>query len=147
MTWSLPQLLYAAMQEGKRIYWLHLSPSTVFETHPEITTFQSILDDPRKSLLERRGRSTESPSQIESPHRCHAEAEGGRRAQLNEFSRSAGTSAGGPSAHYPARGRRWPRSRGCRRRSRDRPGPGWGVRNAPKTQLAGLERGPTRQSP
>jgi hypothetical protein len=31
---------------------LQLSPSTVFDTHREITQFQSLLDDPKVSLQE-----------------------------------------------------------------------------------------------
>jgi len=49
---ELPRLLHNAIKAGKRIYWLHLSPSTVFETHPEITEYQSILEDPKTSLEE-----------------------------------------------------------------------------------------------
>jgi hypothetical protein len=42
---ELPKLLDVAQRSGKRVFWLHLSPSTVFKTHPEITQFQSILDE------------------------------------------------------------------------------------------------------
>ena len=49
---ELPKLLDQAEQEGKKIFWLHLSPSTVFETHKEITKYQSLLDDPQTSLEE-----------------------------------------------------------------------------------------------
>jgi hypothetical protein len=49
---ELSILLDAAVKEGKHIYWLHLSPSTVFNTHPDITRYQSILEDPMTSLEE-----------------------------------------------------------------------------------------------
>jgi hypothetical protein len=47
---ELPKLLDVAVRAGKRIYWLPLSPSTVFETHKEITVYQSLLDNPEISL-------------------------------------------------------------------------------------------------
>jgi len=50
---ELPKLLAGANRDGKRIYWLHLSPSTVFDSHPEIIKFQSIMDNPKTSLKER----------------------------------------------------------------------------------------------
>jgi hypothetical protein len=49
---ELPKLLNNAVTAGKRIFWLQLSPSTVFDTHREITQFQSLLDDPKVSLQE-----------------------------------------------------------------------------------------------
>ena len=49
---ELPKLLDGAAQQGKRIFWIHLSPSTVFDTHEEITRFQSLLKDPRQTLEE-----------------------------------------------------------------------------------------------
>jgi hypothetical protein len=51
---ELPRLLAAAERDGKRIFWIPVSPSTVFETHKEITSFQSPLADPRVSLRELR---------------------------------------------------------------------------------------------
>ena len=49
---ELPKLLQSANQAGKQIFWLPLSPSTVFLTHKEITAFQSLLPDPKTSLAE-----------------------------------------------------------------------------------------------
>ena len=49
---ELPKLLEGATRAGKKIYWLPLSPSTVFDTHKEITAYQSLLADPAKSLEE-----------------------------------------------------------------------------------------------
>jgi hypothetical protein len=49
---ELPSLLDAAIQKGKKIYWLPLSPSTVFDTHKQITRYQSLLEDPHLSLEE-----------------------------------------------------------------------------------------------
>jgi hypothetical protein len=49
---ELPKLLNAAKDRGKQIFWLHLSPSTVFLTHKEITEFQSLLPNPQTSLAE-----------------------------------------------------------------------------------------------
>ncbi len=48
---ELPRLLDDAETKGKRIFWLHLSPSTVFETHREITRFQALMN-PETSLEE-----------------------------------------------------------------------------------------------
>jgi hypothetical protein len=49
---ELPKLLEDAEKKGKKIFWLHLSPSTVFETHKEITRYQSLLSNPKTSLQE-----------------------------------------------------------------------------------------------
>jgi len=49
---ELPKLLQAAERDGKKIFWIHLAPSTVFETHQEITRFQSPMANPKVSLLE-----------------------------------------------------------------------------------------------
>ncbi|GAA4352612.1 hypothetical protein GCM10023165_42090 [Variovorax defluvii] len=49
---ELPKLLDVAQQAGKKIYWLHVSPSTVFDTHTEITAYQSLQDDPKVALTE-----------------------------------------------------------------------------------------------
>lgn len=49
---ELPRLLDAAKEQGKKIFWIHLSPSTVFETHEEITRYQSLLNNPVVSLEE-----------------------------------------------------------------------------------------------
>ncbi len=46
---ELPLLLDKA---SKKIFWIHLSPSTVFIDHEEITKFQSLLDDPMNKTLE-----------------------------------------------------------------------------------------------
>lgn len=51
-TYELPRLLADASQRGKRIFWIPVSPSTVFDTHKEITAFQSPIDNPRVSLEE-----------------------------------------------------------------------------------------------
>jgi hypothetical protein len=50
---ELPRLLSAAERSGKKIFWIPVSPSTVFQTHKEITAFQSPLPDPHISLSER----------------------------------------------------------------------------------------------
>ena len=49
---ELPKLLDAAQDKGKKIFWIHLSPSTVFDTHEEITRYQSLLKNPLVSLEE-----------------------------------------------------------------------------------------------
>jgi len=49
---ELPKLLEGAAKAGKKIYWLPLSPSTVFSSHKEITAYQSLLEDPKVSLEE-----------------------------------------------------------------------------------------------
>ncbi len=49
---ELPRLLDDAEKQGKKIFWIHLTPSTVFDTHKEITRFQSLLEDPTTSLQE-----------------------------------------------------------------------------------------------
>jgi TIR domain len=49
---ELAKLLEVAKRAGKQIFWLPLSPSTVFSTHKEITQFQSLVADPHKSLDE-----------------------------------------------------------------------------------------------
>lgn len=49
---ELPKLLDAAQEQGKKIFWIHLSPSTVFETHEEITKYQSLLNNPKITLEE-----------------------------------------------------------------------------------------------
>ena len=49
---ELPKLLNSAKQSGKQIFWLHLSPSTVFLTHKEITEFQSLLPNPQIPLAQ-----------------------------------------------------------------------------------------------
>ncbi len=47
---ELPQLLKDAQAKGKKIFWIPVRPSTVFESHKEITRFQSLLKDPTKPL-------------------------------------------------------------------------------------------------
>ncbi len=49
---ELPKLLEGAKKEGKKLFWIHLSSSTVFESLSEITKFQSLQKHPRKSLEE-----------------------------------------------------------------------------------------------
>jgi hypothetical protein len=49
---ELPRLLEEAAKAGKKMYWLPLSPSTVFKTHKEITAYQSLLSDPEISIEE-----------------------------------------------------------------------------------------------
>jgi mRNA-degrading endonuclease RelE of RelBE toxin-antitoxin system len=49
---ELPKLFELAEKEGRKIYWLPLSPSTVFDTHKDITKYQSLVPDPTKSLDE-----------------------------------------------------------------------------------------------
>jgi hypothetical protein len=49
---ELPKLLDAAQDQGKKIFWIHLSPSTVFDSHEEITRYQSLLKNPQISLEE-----------------------------------------------------------------------------------------------
>jgi TIR domain len=51
-TYELPRLLSDAEREGKKIFWIPVSPSTVFESNKEITIFQSLTDDPNTSLEE-----------------------------------------------------------------------------------------------
>ena len=51
-TYELPRLLSAAAQQGKKIFWIPLRPSTVFESHKEITVFQSLTDDPDVTLAQ-----------------------------------------------------------------------------------------------
>jgi len=51
--YELPQLLADAKSEGKRIYWIPVRPSTVFDSHKEITRFESAIRNPRKSLADR----------------------------------------------------------------------------------------------
>lgn len=51
-TYELPKILANASQGGKKVFWIPLSPSTVFDTHKEITQFQSLMTDPTTSLKE-----------------------------------------------------------------------------------------------
>lgn len=51
-TKELTNLLDAAKKEGKKIFWVPLSPSTVFQSHKEITKYQSLKQDPETSLEE-----------------------------------------------------------------------------------------------
>ncbi len=48
--YELPALLSAAAEKGKKIYWIPVTGSTVFDSHKEITKFQSLFSDPRVSL-------------------------------------------------------------------------------------------------
>ena len=49
---ELPKILADASDGGKKVFWIPLSPSTVFESHKEITQFQSLMKDPTISLEE-----------------------------------------------------------------------------------------------
>ena len=51
-TYELPRLLSAAALQGKKIFWIQVSPSTVFESNKEITAFEALADDPAISLEE-----------------------------------------------------------------------------------------------
>jgi hypothetical protein len=51
-TYELPRLLSDAEREGKKIFWIPVSPSTVFESNREITVFEALTDDPAISLEE-----------------------------------------------------------------------------------------------
>ena len=48
--YELPQLLAEAESKGKKIYWIPVRESTVFDSHKNITRFQSLLKDPRTPL-------------------------------------------------------------------------------------------------
>jgi len=47
---ELPKLLNAAEKKGHKIFWIHLSPSTVFDTHKDIAKFQSLMKNPHAPL-------------------------------------------------------------------------------------------------
>jgi mRNA-degrading endonuclease RelE of RelBE toxin-antitoxin system len=49
---ELPKLLSAAKEKGKDIFWIPLKPSTVFDSHKDITKYQSLLDRPETALSE-----------------------------------------------------------------------------------------------
>jgi len=49
---ELHTLLENARKRDKEIYWIHISPSTVFQSHPEITQFQSLQVNPESALEE-----------------------------------------------------------------------------------------------
>ncbi len=49
---ELPKLLANAQNEGKKIFWVPLCPSTVFDSNPAITQFQSLVKNPQTSLEE-----------------------------------------------------------------------------------------------
>lgn len=49
---ELPKLLSNAAEAGKKIFWIPLCPSTVFDTNPAITQFQSLVKNPKTSLEE-----------------------------------------------------------------------------------------------
>jgi TIR domain-containing protein len=51
--YELPRLLADARRGGKKIFWVPLTPSTVFDSNEEITVFQSLVENPRVSLFER----------------------------------------------------------------------------------------------
>jgi hypothetical protein len=46
-------LLERAEKFGTKIFWIHVDPSSVFDTHPHIAQLQSPLPNPQKSLWER----------------------------------------------------------------------------------------------
>ena len=48
--YELPRLLGDAEKKGKKIFWIPVSSSTVFESHKEIAKFQSLVADPTISL-------------------------------------------------------------------------------------------------
>jgi TIR domain len=50
--YELPRLLSDAEREGKKIFWIPISPSTVFDSNREITVFEALTDDPNTSLEE-----------------------------------------------------------------------------------------------
>ena len=50
--YELPRLLSDAEREGKKIFWIPISPSTVFESNREITVFEALTDDPNITLEE-----------------------------------------------------------------------------------------------
>jgi len=47
---ELPVLLKEAQAKGKKIFWVHIKPSTVFDDCPQITAFQSPQKDPKTPL-------------------------------------------------------------------------------------------------
>ena len=49
---ELPKILADAGAKGKKVFWIHLSASTVFQSHQKIAEFQSLLDDPKTPLEE-----------------------------------------------------------------------------------------------
>jgi hypothetical protein len=51
-TYELPRLLSDRKREGKKVFWIPIRPSTVFESNREITVFQALTDDPNVSLEE-----------------------------------------------------------------------------------------------
>jgi TIR domain len=51
-TYELPRLLADAERVGKKIFWIPVSPSTVFESNKEITVFEALCEDPSISLEE-----------------------------------------------------------------------------------------------
>lgn len=51
-TYELPRILSDAQRQGKKVFWLQVSPSTVFNSHKEITVFQSLTENPKISLAE-----------------------------------------------------------------------------------------------
>ena len=46
------KLLDGVKNKGKKIFWIHVSPSTVFTSHPQITQFESLQKDPTETLKE-----------------------------------------------------------------------------------------------
>jgi nucleotide-binding universal stress UspA family protein len=50
--YELPRLLADARRGGKKIFWVPISPSTVFDSNEEIAGFESLVENPRVSLIE-----------------------------------------------------------------------------------------------
>jgi hypothetical protein len=50
---EVAELLKKADEFGTKIFWIHVDPSSVFQTHPHIAQLQSPLSNPKKSLWER----------------------------------------------------------------------------------------------
>jgi len=48
--YELPKMLDDAKEKGKKIYWIPVTSSTVFDSHKEIAKFQSLVANPSVSL-------------------------------------------------------------------------------------------------
>jgi hypothetical protein len=57
--YELPRILAAAQRDGTRVFWIPVRESTVWDTHKEITAFQSPLPNPHKPLSEMRATDRE----------------------------------------------------------------------------------------
>jgi hypothetical protein len=49
--YELPRILSDARREGKKIFWIPVRASTVFDSYPEIAGFQALTDDPENVSL------------------------------------------------------------------------------------------------